>query len=462
MAEWVDALGAIKARWMVGGSAADVASPSWREAAGKDTDLALLAIACQAQSVAMRPQSPETLSLAPALPRLAVPTMPEALRGRFRAILGARNLASGHRGVLIRFLANCGASVHPMDLVPAGDEPGLPDLYAPWLRWRAGQAEREADELTDETWEEFAPAERRDALMAMRRHDPQEARRLIEAHGPAEAADARQLLMASLKVALSPDDALLLKTFRSDRSAKVRETVEILLARLGIEGDRDAAKELADFYEVAKMGLRRGTVVQAKPLKTNAQRNRRRALCERATLSDLSAAMGMDPSALIADLDLEAEDLALVSVVARTGDEASVEALLRRVIGVIPNEMLDHLIRRLDDVARSAVLAELLKGGCVETAAWHLYADLGRVPFAMFEQTPDLQAALDAIKMLDDSQKERAAARELEMRLFAFGVLADQDAAERLMARFTETGLMAADPTLAVLSFNACLSRRNP
>ncbi|RAI01656.1 hypothetical protein DLJ53_09580 [Acuticoccus sediminis] len=450
------ALDAMKARWMVGGSAAAAAPAGWD---GGDGDATLLAIACQAEAVAFRPAAPTGLAASPPLPRLTLPTLPDGLRGAFRRLVSAKGIRSPERGAILTLLANRGYSVHPADLMPAEGDPGVPAVYAPWRAWSAGTT-APADALTDATWDDVPPAERRAALAALRRSDPAEARRLVTAHAGKEAADGRLALVSILETGLRAEDKPALEAFLSDRSGKVRTVAETLLARLGAVSDGEAAGELAAFYAVETRDRR--VLVRSRTLKTSAQRQRRWGLAERVTLTGFAKALGLGVAELVDAFVIDDTAVDFIATVARTGDHASVAALAERALAATAPRLLAPLFDRLGDDARSALLPALLAAGGLDVAAEVCRADFGSVPAGTLRRAPEIAQLIQSAKDLMDPKAAQAASIRLATGLLPLGLLADQDAARRLVLAFTDASLSPSDPSLALLAFNARLPRRDP
>ncbi|MEM9145818.1 MAG: hypothetical protein AAGC57_06430 [Pseudomonadota bacterium] len=142
MRDLEESLGALKGRWMIGGSALDQAPIGWHAMAEgqSDPDLALLALAGQAGLIVFRPHAAGDL----ALPRLALPPLADAHRPAFRCLRERLKLDAAQMALILQLMATRRVSVHPADWMPASVE-GLPNCYAPFGRlgararsaWRA-------------------------------------------------------------------------------------------------------------------------------------------------------------------------------------------------------------------------------------------------------------------------------------------------------------------------------------
>ncbi|MEO0915221.1 MAG: DUF5691 domain-containing protein, partial [Pseudomonadota bacterium] len=190
---------------------------------------------------------------------------------------------------------------HPFDWLPPKDVEGFPDIYIPLAAWAAEAEETEATTLTEESWDAHFPAERRAAMEALRRTDPDTARTLLEAKAAGLPAEERHRLIQTLATGLSEADQPFLETLAaSDRSGKVKATATRLLARLGVAGDGEAAAELAAFLEITSTGLLRRKPLLAFRKKLNdVQQNRAQTLFGSVPLAQLAIALDLTPEALI-------------------------------------------------------------------------------------------------------------------------------------------------------------------
>ncbi|MEM1345695.1 MAG: hypothetical protein AAGI34_14100, partial [Pseudomonadota bacterium] len=167
----------LKAAWVTGASATAQAPKAWGALA--EDELATLALAGQALRVALRP-APPPLTDVPDLPRLALPPLPEALRPRFRRLIGTMKTPE-HRLDVLGLMAARGYAAHPDDWMPVQSAAKTPALYAPWIDWLAQGKTTSGLVLSADTWDDFAPTARRACLQEMRERDPDAARALIEA-----------------------------------------------------------------------------------------------------------------------------------------------------------------------------------------------------------------------------------------------------------------------------------------
>lgn len=453
--------------WITGGMAAELAPAEWKEivaaAPAAERELLLLAIAGQALDVAFRPAAPKSLARRPALPALALPTLPDRLRPLFRAALRQAADARGKMRV-VALTAARGFVAHPLDWMPAAtSDIEAPPVYAPWIDWQAdggGKADRAPDDLTAESWDDFYPAARRLALGAMRRSDPARARALLEARAGGEAAETRFALIEQLRVNLGAGDVPYLRSLSGDRSGKVKQLAARLLARIGqaaADGETAAdATELAGFIEQGKAGLlRRRTVYTPRELKSQAQMNRRAELFEACQLIDLAGRFGASEDDFIAGWQFGGKDGAdrgFAIMVVASGSDAAVEKLAERLLAAGDLATLVHLLPRLGDMTRRSFTRAVLAGGGNMLALLNAADAVDAGTFGRDE--------LMGSRLYKEIRAATVGKNESDRRVFdlgALGFLATAPAAEALLADLTAAGLASADPSLALLRLNAAL-----
>ncbi|MDJ0608926.1 MAG: DUF5691 domain-containing protein [Kiloniellales bacterium] len=468
-------LSRIKARWLIGGAAAGQVPPEWQPIVGADGDaeLRLVVLVGQASQIGFRPVPSAELTPSPGLPSLSLPCLPAPARARFRRVLGSLKPSKEQMSALLALLAGRGYVAHPADWMPDANDEGTPAVYGPWIAWQTSQeAKSPQEELTEENWDLWWPAERRAALRALRVKDPSAAAALIVAKGAELKADQRLRVVELFAVGLSEIDVPYLEGLAADRSGKVKELAARLLARLGrIEDADESVVELAEFLKVGSSGLLdRGKTVSAKKLKTNAQRNRRRQLFDTLTLSGLAAALEMSELDLVRvwrpTRDTEAT-IEFVSMVAQTGSDAVQRPCLDHLLGDFTGSLLIllPLVARLDETARRDVAAEFITRDELTFEASVACAGerLGLATAREIEAAPAHRAFLDNLKkvLADDQGKRRQEEALLTEGLVNLGLLADQSAAAKLLEQVTAAGMMSVDPQLDLLHLNAALERRS-
>jgi hypothetical protein len=447
------ALESARPRWLDGGDA-PLAGVLAAGHTGLEAQLRLLAEVGQSRQICLRPEPPAGLTPVAPLPPAPLPYLAEALRPLFRRVLKAQGDRATSEALLTLLEAR-GVMAHPFDWLPPRDIQGYPLVYAALSDWAAGLVASDATaELTDESWDDFAPAARLAALTRLRGADPAAARTLLQARLAGVLAEDRQRLVAALAVGLSDADTPLLEGLVGDRSTKVQETARGLLARLGVAvGDEDAA-ELAAFYEVKKALLTRRVSVQSKAKLNSAQLRRRQELLARLPVGALAAALGLDEAGLAAAWVIDDDgSLGLLDAFVRSGSDAGLRALWDRLDTKQTEGWLARIAGRLSPSEIEAEAVGLLKRGRVQDPV-ALAALVG----------PGMSDALG--RALIDSHpvaeiltpKAQGADVRLAGLLRGLGLVLPAPTARMLTDRLTRQHLSPHDPVLDALTLNAALA----
>ncbi len=455
MRELVDQIETMKARWMTGGDA--ICPDGWSSALGERPNVSLIALAGQFTRVATRPTASDELVARAPLPRLALPVLAGDLRPLFRRVLDGKIATAGP---VLALLAARGVTAHPADWMPSASTEA-PDVYGPWIDWVAadsGTSEMEV-ELTAENWDDWWPNARRLALIELRRHSPDAARALIAAKAGDLPAEQRVRLVAVLRDGLSEHDIDVLDSLANDRSGKVKIMVRNMLAQLNrTNADPDKLAELADFFELQKAGmLSRMTVLVAKKLKTNVQRKRRGDLAEVLPLAAFAKAFEMTADDLIDSFDLSTAPEVLIDMTVASGTAEQAARLMNRVSQEegLDDADLQPLTERLDPNHRRKTALQLLArdNQQFQRTCDALDPKLGSLPADPLLAAPAFSTLMKHLQK-DDGRVQSAVTKAL----LNLGLLADAEAADRLLRHFTSAGgLMAADPRLALLRLNVAL-----
>lgn len=470
------ALSALKTSWMTGGSAAGSAPSAWRDvvagATAAEAELRLVAIAGQALQMGYRPSPPSGLQPRKDLPQLALDLIPDAVRPLFRRAMKQADGQGLQRGVLA-LLAARGHAAHPADWLPASGADTVPDIYAPWQDWVSAAdqtAEQVLDELTEDTWELFYPAERRMTLKAIRLVSPERARDLLAAKAGDEPAERRVSLIEIMAVNLTEADAEYLESLAADRSGKVRALAAGYLARLGRTAAGDADQELADFIKSGRSGLlRRQTVYVPNKLKSPAQHARRHEVFEQSSLEGLASALGASPGDVAAHWTFGADETAdrdFVALAVRTASDEVMIVLQQRLLDN-RNAAADFLglvsTRLGSDQRRASALAAMTSHhDPLLTALACAGDDLGWVPAAAIFGTAalkSLQRDIRAASKDEGGAKGAALERSIDNCLFQLGLMASSEAARALIDDLSSSGLLAADLRFDTLRLNANLQQ---
>lgn len=455
--------------WVHGGGAKLRMPAAWQpvlaDLAPEEAQLRALVLAGQALQMVASPRPDPTLEVKPALPTLALPTLPETARRHFRrAWEESRELERRPR--ILHLLARRGWVVHPFDWLPVGPQAELPEVYAPWRAWLGGEAVWSAPdgaELTDENWDAWAPAERIAALAARRREQPEEVVTLYQLKFPTEAADARVRLLEVLAINLSPADQPFLESLLKDRSSKVETLARQLLARLGVASlAEDDAQELATFFVVGQKGFfQRQKTVAPRALKNQAQGKRRNELLAQADLASLARVLGLTPDVLIAGWQFNDDpnaDQSLASLLARTGSDAQMAAFVDRALetGLNFEAILRPLLERLTPTQRREVTTLVISRGLpFITALFWAGPELGCFPYALLSRGAAWASLFEELRkeVKDGAGPGRAVADGLAW----VALLSDASTARQLLTEVEALGFGPFDPRLALLQLNAAL-----
>ena len=481
MHEIEQAFARIKGRWMTGGSAVEQAPDPWTGLLdGIDPlrrELRLVALAGQATQLAFEPLAPDDLIAADDLPALKLPPLPTEVRALFRRLLAASKSDRGRQDALLTLVACRGYAAHPADWMPDPADDDVPAIYTPWIAWqrnRTGESQFAdvADDLNEENWGTFSPAERRAELAEMRRGSPSVARDLIASKAGSEPAEQRYRLIALLANQLTDDDVDYLESLQNDRSGKVKTLAAALLARLGhLAEPGELEAELADFLKVGKQGLLSSKPkVSARKLKTDAQYRRRAELFELVSLAGLCGVLDLTPDQFLAAWDLKTDARAteaLALMVAETaGDELLPEFADQLAttdahsVGCMP-----IVANRLSDVQRGELAVKLmgLRSASLSDVVACAGTSLGEMAMDTISAAPACDDLISSIAIF--SQEDASASRTRReniagTELFNLGLLADTPAAASVATMAVEAGIMSVDPKLDMLRFNEQLPPR--
>lgn len=444
----------VKVRWMTGNDAVTACPAAWSETLGPAPDLSLLALTGQYMHLAMRPVAPDGMDERALLPLLSLPALPTPLRPDFQRLIASKSVQHVD---IVRLIAARGYVVSPTDWMPGANDSGLPEVYTPWLEWLAQAPEVSDDVPSAETWDKWSPQARLAHVERLRKTDPAAGRALIEAVAPSLAADSRLRLITYLGFGLTEADVAFLNALQTDRSGKVQALATSLLARLGqAQADAEAVSEMADFFEKAKAGiLSRKFVVGARKLKNAAQRRRRAALAEVIPFATFAEGLGMSALDLVDCWDFEDGTTEIAAMVACTGSDTEVHAFLSRLLEKRGADSdISALIDRLPAEKRPVLAPEVIARDSTTFSgtARLLSVAPGTVDVGTIRGSGAFKQFEKAVKDEKDT-----AVHAINTGFANLGLIADRAAAQTLTDHFTNTGLMSADPRLAMLRLNAAL-----
>jgi hypothetical protein len=185
----------------------------------------------------------------------------------------------------------------------------------------------DADSIDATNWTSARPAARARFVAAMRAHEPDRARALVEASFAADPAPVRARLLEALAPGLSAADAEFLESLAKDRAPSVREAAQRLLDR--IPGTASAQSRLRDLLSRTKIStsglLRRRKVLTLEPPANLPQPASPPSAiaAQRRWAIDSFAGLGLDAMAA-------AFELPLADMIAAASDDALLRALFAR------------------------------------------------------------------------------------------------------------------------------------
>lgn len=475
MRDLENTLARLRDAWMAGRPALPHCPSDWQSAVGEGAaaEAMLTALAGQAAQVAFRPAPARVPAPRPLLPRLALPPLRDALRGRARRVIGMEKGAASIVEPLLLLLAARGVSMHPADWMPEARDEWVPDLYAPWLDWTSTDTRPMPDaEISLDTYEEWPWAARRKALHDLRRRDPAAARSIIAAKAAGEAAEQRVKLVELLDAKLSDDDVPFLESLHADRSDRVKELARRFLARLGKGADSEAmAKELAATVSLGKSGIiSRRHQLSVKKLKTAPMNARRRELFAAVSVAGLARALGVSEALLVETMPAgDAEGIVgFIDMVAATGSDAVRRTLLEHVIAdrSWPLAHAALLAERLTLDERRVLLPAVLAADEEDFVFTRRFAGplLGSLPLASLAAAPGFRdfAKVMHTALQGEEAKRSTADRVLTAALLNFGFLLEAPGARDLAAQCVAAGMSTAGPRLELLHLNAALKPETP
>ena len=237
-----------------------------------DPKAALHALSLTGQALRFdRPGSPPQFAVEPHIEDERV-ILPDQLRRPLLRVLAGK-IATEHPAMAIaRVLDQLRLRPHPFDLPKLdafvrrhADELGTTAQH--WARSKNDSTEvvgyYDRDDLDETNWTESTLARRTNFLETLRKQDAGKARVLLEATWPQENADARSRLLQTMQINLSAADQIFLEGLQKDRSPRVRQLAQRLLAKLGASGENPALKACLERITRSQTGLIRKRPVLA-------------------------------------------------------------------------------------------------------------------------------------------------------------------------------------------------------
>jgi len=209
--------------------------------------------------------------------------------------------------------------------------------------------------------------------------------------------------------------------------------------------------------------LRRSVVIQPKKLKNTAQRDRRTALMELVSISELAKAFTLSPEAFLDAWQFHADreaDFSLARMLERSAPDTLLPHLLDRLLPTREEYLpiLEIIRERFTPDQRMRIVRQALadKAGDFSFLMDWAGPALGRLPAESLLQP----SAWIHLQKVARNQEEHA--HQFDALLFGIGLLADQAAAQRLLVALESEGIARIDPRLTLLQLNASLPSPTP
>ena len=468
--DFLQELESLKASWMIGGSSMGKLLDVWQESTRSDTfpELAMLALAGQAIQFGIRPIPAGELKRMPAIPKLKLPTIPAEARKEFQNVVRSAALTENQMSEVLHLLAARGYVIHPFDYFPKSYHQ-LPAVYAPWEAWQKADESliqhEQDDEITAGNWQNWKPAERRTALASLRKEQPALARDLIAAMANSLPAEERARIIAILSDRLNSEDQGVLESFNGDRSAKVRQLTQQLLARIGVvQNDTAEVAEYVSFYTVTRGFIKRGANVTANQLKTEAQKNRRAELAAKISLQSFVKGLDLTEDAELINAwqynDVKATEQ-LIQMVATTGSDSTVVLMATKIASNqgIQDDIRTQLYERLGDDARRQLLPKVLMADHpnLDVTLKFCRGKPGEMPWELISGMPVIIEMMNHGK--EGSSQKTDNQHRLSQSLYGLGLLSDQHAANELIKLLSEHDCLISNPMVGLLKLNSHLPK---
>ena len=427
------------------------------------------------------PDPTGTISKFAPLPVLALPAVPSQFHHLIERILSEIGRDGDKLMALLRLLKHYGYSIAPTIWLPNKNfadgclDDAIATLYMPWCLWQNAHQTCQADtiEITADNWDEWYPAQRRQALKSLRQSDPNLARSVMQACLANETAEERFKIVQILTIALSHDDQAFLATLSADRSQKVAKFANQLLSRLGLntddKQDLEDIGELDDYFVITKDNIR------AKKTNNNKQKEQRTQKLATVNIKLWAKQHGLTTGEFISRWHFghnsHTDNVQFVGNVLNYLDDDEFDTLAKTVMVYLLKTMSEfelwHLLCSRLSVASQMVFVKRLLQKDRRFAFWlNFCPDILELDFKTLSQSTPWQTLCADIK----KQQEKADSYFLEylaqQDCTMLGLLVAGDMATKILTALIELGVAVTDPALHTLSLNAKLfeypSSQNP
>jgi hypothetical protein len=272
--------------------------------------------------------------------------LPDALRRPLLRVLTGKTVTEHPALAIARVFDQRRLRPHPFDL-PKLDAfvrrhaDQLGNTAQHWARSKGDSKELgyyDRDLLDETNWNESTLARRATFFEAQRKQDAGGARTLLEAAWPQENAQVRARLLQAMQINLSASDQPFLDLLQKDRSPRVRQVAQRLLAKLGVAGENPALKACLERITRTQSGLLRKRAVLTLELPATVKEIAapqwiRDAFAE-VTLEELAQALSLSEAEIV-DASAKDPNISLALAVMATVDNRL--DLLELIVANLPN-----------------------------------------------------------------------------------------------------------------------------
>jgi hypothetical protein len=271
----------------------------------------------------------------------------DRLRRPLLRVLSGKSVTDHPAAAIARTLHQLRLRPHPFDLPRLdafvrryADSLGVTAQH--WARSKADAAEAvgfyDRDLLDETNWTQSTLARRASFFEGQRRQAATRARALLEAAWPNENADARARLLQSMQIHLSAADQPFLESLAKDRSPRVRQLAQRLLAKLGVTTENHALKGALERIARSQSGLlRRRALLTLQLPATVKEQAAPRWIAEtfaEVTLEELAGALALSEAEMV---EASAKDVNLSLALALIATVDNRLDLLESVVAHLPN-----------------------------------------------------------------------------------------------------------------------------
>jgi len=273
--------------------------------------------------------------------------LPHSLRRPFLRLLAGKSMTEHPTMALARVMHELRLRPHPFDLprIDAfvrrhADQLGATAQH--WARAKDDSAETigyyDRDLLDETNWTQTTLSRRAGFLENLRRTDANHARTLLEAVWPQEKADTRARLLQAMQIGLSSADQPFLEGLQKDRSPRVRQMAQRLLARLGVTTENPALKAALERITRTNTGLLRKRPVLKLELPATVKEQLApiwiRENFAEVTLEELTQALSLNEAEIVEAAAKDTNLLVALALIATVDNRLD---LLASIVGHLPN-----------------------------------------------------------------------------------------------------------------------------